>query len=312
MMIREVIPKYLTELKILNRSPLTIRSSRYSLIDLERFLKEMKVYGIEQLHRDVLTEYQHDLAFRLTSKGTLLSPQSQTNYLKATRGFTRFLYKNDYLAGDLGAGIRSPKAPKRLPRAILEHAEIKKLFTSCSLQTNLSFRDRIILEVLYDTGVRASELLNIKTNNLDLDGGYISIQSGKGDKDRVVPVCSRVCALIRDYLLVIRPAMLRGKDKGYFILNRKGKQMGTSGLWLVVKRCTERAKIKKNITTHTFRHSCATHMLSNGAPIRHIQELLGHESLESTQIYTRVTINDLKKIHAKYHPGENMDTRGRQ
>ncbi len=309
MMIKALIPKYLTELKVLNRSPLTIRSSRYSLLDLERFLKEMKVYGIEQLHRDVLTEYQQDLAFRLTAKGKLLSPQSQTNYLKATRGFTRFIYENDYLARDPGIEIRSPKTPKRLPRAILDQSEIKRMFSSCNMQTNLSFRDRIILEVLYDTGVRASELLNIKTSALDLDGGYISIQSGKGDKDRVVPVSSRVCSLIRDYLLVIRPAMLRGKDEGCFILNRTGKQMGVSGLWLVIKRCSQQAKIKKNITTHTFRHTCASHMLTNGAPIRHIQELLGHESLESTQIYTRVTINDLKAVHAKYHPGESLPAR---
>jgi site-specific recombinase XerD len=129
---------------------------------------------------------------------------------------------------------------------------------------------------------------------------------GKGTKDRVVPLSSRVCKLIDAYLLMIRPAMLQGKDKGYLVLNRWGTKMTPTAVWAIVKRCTELSGIKKNVTTHTFRHSCATHMLKNGASLRHIQELLGHESLESTQIYTKVTINDLKEIHAKYHPGESL------
>jgi integrase/recombinase XerD len=146
----------------------------------------------------------------------------------------------------------------------------------------------------------------IKTRDLDLVNGYLTIRSGKGAKDRVVPISSRVCKLINTYLLMIRPVMIQGKDKGYLVLNRWGTKMTPNAVWAIVKKCTELSGIKKNVTTHTFRHSCATHMLKNGAPIRHIQELLGHESLESTQIYTKVTINDLKEIHAKYHPGENL------
>ncbi len=105
---------------------------------------------------------------------------------------------------------------------------------------------------------------------------------------------------------MIRPVMLKGKDTGYLVLNRWGMKMTPTAVWAIVKKCTHLSGIKKNVTTHTFRHSCATHMLKNGAPIRHIQELLGHESLESTQIYTKITINDLKEIHAKYHPSESL------
>ena len=105
---------------------------------------------------------------------------------------------------------------------------------------------------------------------------------------------------------MIRPAMIQGKDKGYLVLNRWGTKMTPTAVWAIVKKAAKEGKIRKNVTTHTFRHSCATHMLKNGAPIRHIQEMLGHESLESTQIYTKVTINDLKEIHAKYHPGESL------
>lgn len=119
-----------------------------------------------------------------------------------------------------------------------------------------------------------------------------------------MPLSSRVCRLVETYILMVRPAMLYGKDTGHLILNRWGRQMDPNGVWAAVKRCVELAGIRKNVSTHTFRHTCATHMLKNGAPVRHLQEMLGHESLESTQIYTRVTINDLKQIHAKYHPSE--------
>lgn len=309
MKIPDTILQYLQELKILNRSPLTIKNMKYNLRSLSRFLEEEKIYHIEQLNRDVLEEYQQDVAFRLTAKGKLLSVRSQEKLLSAMKGYTRFLCEHDYLVTDPGARIKLPRQARRLPRIILDKNEIKKLFMSTSIQSNQGFRDRISLELLYDTGIRCAELTNIKSSDLDLKNGYLHVRCGKGGKDRVVPLSSRVCGLIRDYLLIIRPAFIQGKDDGYLILNRWGNRMGNMGIYLTVKRCVKEAGIKKNITTHTFRHTCATHMLGNGAPIRHIQELLGHESLESTQIYTKVTINDLKKIHAKYHPGESVVSR---
>ena len=138
-----------------------------------------------------------------------------------------------------------------------------------------------------------------------LDSGYIRV-IGKGNKERVVPMSRRVCDLVLNYIRFIRPALLKEPDHGYLMVNDKGGPMRTHTVWRIVKACARQAHLKKNVTTHTFRHTCATHMLKNGAPIRHLQEMLGHESLESTQIYTRVTINDLKEIHAKYHPGAQM------
>jgi integrase/recombinase XerD len=120
----------------------------------------------------------------------------------------------------------------------------------------------------------------------------------------VVPVSDPVCQLVQTYITGIRPSFVRNEDPGHLILNRWGKPMDPNGIWAVVKRCAHLAGIKKNVTPHTFRHTCATHMLKNGAPVRHIQEMLGHESLESTQLYTRVTINDLKAVHRRYHPRE--------
>ena len=167
----------------------------------------------------------------------------------------------------------------------------------------------MILEILYDTGIRRSEVAAIRSTDLDLDTGYVRI-NGKGDKDRVVPVSSRVCQLIKNYLLFVRPAFVKGADSGYLILNRSGNPMAANGIYIIVKTCARLAGIKKKVTTHGLRHTCATHMLKNGAPVRHIQEMLGHESLESTQIYTHVTINDLKEVHARFHPSQTLSKKG--
>jgi len=305
MKVKDGVPRYLQELKVLNRSPYTIRTTKYNLLDLARFLEEEQVHDIEQLTAGIMEEYQQDLAFRLTASGKLLALRSQERRLCCAKGFTRFLHEKDYLVSDPGAGVQLPRQPKPLPRAILTDSDIKRMLAVADMRTNSGYRNRIILELLYDTGIRRLELARIKIHDLDLQSGYIHIQ-GKGSKERVVPVCKRVCDLVHNYIVAVRPELLQGKDHGYLILNRWGGKMDPNGIWAVVKRCAHLARIRKNVSTHTIRHTCATHMLQNGAPIRHIQELLGHESLESTQIYTRVTINDLKQVHAKYHPSERM------
>lgn len=308
MKIEELVPVYLRYLQALNRSPYTLRNTRFLLKAFIRFLHRTDVERIEDLTHQVLLEYQQELAFSLTAKGTLLSLRSQQKHLCTVKGFTGYLKNNDYLVDDPGERLQLPKQPKRLPRVILKDDEIKKLFKACDLQSNRGYRNRVVLEVLYDTAIRRLELSNLHLADLDLNAGYLHVKSGKGDKDRVVPLSQRVCERIKTYSLGVRGEFVQGKDPGYLILNRYGKKMGPDGIWQIVKRCAHLAGIKKNVSTHTFRHTCATHMLKNGAPVRHLQEMLGHESLESTQIYTRVTINDLKQIHAKYHPSEKASS----
>jgi integrase/recombinase XerD len=306
MTIADLILLYLRHLATLGRARLTIRAAKYGLRDFARFLTEMKVLSLGELSAEILSEYQQDLAFRLTDRGVPLALRSQGQLLAVAKNFTRFLKEEDYLLSDPGERIRLPKKPRRLPKVILTIDEMRQLLNGPDLRTNTGFRNRIVLEILYDTGIRRAEMAAIATADLDLDGGYIHIRSGKGDKDRVVPLSARVAGLIRSYLLSVRPAFVRDKDTGFLILNRWGDRMDANGIWAVVKRSASQAGIRKNISTHTCRHTCATHMMRAGAPVRHVQELLGHESLESTQIYTHVTINDLKEIHAKCHPGESM------
>ncbi len=306
MILSELTLGYLKHLKIIGRSPYTIKNARYELQKFITFMEQETPSTLDNLTRDILYEYQQELAFKISSKGKLLSLRTQGQRLGVIKAFTRYLKENDYMILDPGDAIKLPKKPRRLPKVILNTMELKKIMEAADIRTNQGCRNRVILEILYDTAIRRSELAGIKINNLDLHSGFIHVR-GKGDKDRVVPMSERVCRLIENYIVMVRPTYLQKKDPGYLILNRWGQRMDPNAVWAVVKRCTYLAGIKKNVSTHTFRHTCATHMLKNGAPVRHIQEMLGHESLESTQIYTRVTINDLKQIHAKYHPGEQKD-----
>jgi integrase/recombinase XerD len=306
MTIKELIPIYLSYLKTIGRSVFTIRAAKYGLRAFAGFMEAEKILHIEELTFETMSAYQEELAFRISARGGLLAIRAQEKLLSLAKGFTKYAHEQDYLITDPGAKIKLPKQPKTLPKVIMTLPEIKKLLDAADQHTNNGYRNRIVLEILYDTAIRRLEVCNIKISDLDLESGYIHIRGGKGNKDRVVPLSKRVCGLIRNYILAVRPAFLKNKDDGYLILNRYGQKMDPMAVWQIVKRCVQLANIKRNISPHTFRHTCATHMLKNGAPVRHIQEMLGHESLESTQIYTRVTINDLKEIHAKYHPSETM------
>ena len=309
MKIANAMKQYLRHLKILGRSPYTIKSARYGLKSLAVFLEDEKIETVEDIRRDVLEDYQEELAWRLTAKGSPLSVYAREKLIDTARGFTRFLKQKEYLLSDPGNCLQSPKRGRRLPRSILSHTEVRKLLGAPDPRTNQGQRDRLVLEILYDTGIRRSETANIRLPDIDLDIGYILIH-GKGNKDRVVPVSARVCRLIRTYILFVRPSFVKNDDNGHLILNRSGKPMAANGIYIVVKTCARLAGIKKRVTTHGLRHTCATHMLRNGAPVRHIQEMLGHESLETTQLYTHVTINDLKEVHSRFHPSQTIKTDG--
>lgn len=305
MTIKEAINLYLKHLAAVGRAFHTIKGTRSALAGFTAFLDAEKVTAIEDLTQDVITDYQEELSFSLTAKGRPLSLRTQGLLLSRVKGFTRYLKDHDYLLGDPGASLVLPRKPKRLPRVILSPQEVKKLIKAPDSRTCQGFRNRIILELLYDTAIRRAEVSSIRLSDLDLDSGFILIH-GKGDKERVVPLSNRVSDLVRSYILMVRPSYVKGDDPGYLILNRFGDQMDANGVWGVVKRCLHLSGLRRNVATHTFRHTCATHMLRNGAPIRHLQEMLGHESLESTQIYTHVTINDLKEIHGRYHPSAKL------
>ncbi len=300
-----LITEYVRHVESIGQSWYTVRNAKAALKRFARFLRSVDISKIEDVNCEILESYQQELCYDTGNRGRRLSIRSQAQLLGVLRGFTRFLKKRHYFVTDPGNAIRLPRKPRQLPRVILTNAEVRRIILSPDIGTTKGYRDRVVLELLYDTAIRRSELSAIQIKHMDLEGGYIHIH-GKGDRQRVVPVSKRVCDLITNYIQMVRPQCVTVKDSGHLILNRFGDQMGPNGIWAIVKRHAKKAGIRKNVSTHTFRHTCATHMMKNGAPVRHIQELLGHESLESTQIYTRVTINDLKKVHKKFHLGDRL------
>lgn len=303
--VTSLIPGYLKQIQARGFSAHSVMNAKGVLRNFVTFLHLEGVTGVEQLTLDVLEEYQQEIAFSFIGIGKPLAVRTQVKRLSTIKGFTRFLKEHDYLVRDPGELLKLPKTPHTLPRTILGEVDVRHLIAAADSRTSQGYRNRVILELLYDTGIRRAELAGIRLVDFDLDGGFLLVK-GKGNKERVVPVSSRVCRLVRHYLLTVRPLFFKGNDSGYLFLNRWGDKMQAQAIWEVVRRCHLLSHIKTKVTTHTLRHTCATHMLKNGAPIRHIQEMLGHESLETTQIYTHVTISELKEIHAKFHPSGKL------
>jgi integrase/recombinase XerD len=197
-----------------------------------------------------------------------------------------------------------------LPRHILTVAEVEQVINACDVAdaSGLGVRDRAMLETLYSTGMRRAELVGLRVDDVDIERGTVLIRQGKGKKDRVVPIGDRACRWIEKYLYSVRPEYLEAEDTGDLFLARHGEAMQGKQLSVIVKKAIEVAALDRfrdthpNAACHLFRHACATHMLENGADIRFIQALLGHSDLSTTEVYTRVSILQLKAVHEKTHP----------
>lgn len=307
MRLADAVRQYLNALLADGHSRHTVRNAKSALKELGGFLQSVGVERIEQLDHDVLLRFREELSWRLTPKGAPLSPRSQAERLGHLRAFCRWMVAQDWLVADPSRRIPRPKKPQQIPKSILEPAEIRQILEQPDLATDAGYRDRVLLEVLYATGIRREEVARIKIEDVDTEAGYLIIREGKGRKDRVVPIGETTAKLIDTYVAGVRSDWIGADRDPHLFLNRFGRGMDPNAVWHVVKKHARSAKLRKNVSTHTLRHSCATHMLRNGAPIRHIQELLGHAQLSTTQVYTRVTINELKAVHARYHPSERTD-----
>jgi integrase/recombinase XerD len=304
MLLTEATRKYLNALLAEGKSLSAMHNAKSAFRHLLRYLVSMGVEHIEQLTHDVLMAFREELAWHTTAKGTPLMPRVQSAKLGHVQALCRWLVREEYLLADPSRRIPHPKKPRPLPRAMLEMEDLAKLFKQPNLNTLRGYRNRVILEILYSTAIRRAEVANLKLYDIETSMGYLTVRHGKGGKDRVVPIGKEACRLVETYLTGIRPEWINANKTDYLFLNRWGDRMDPNSVWAVVRKYAKLAGLKKPVSTHLLRHACATHMLRAGAPVRHLQEMLGHKSLETTQIYTRVTINDLKAVHAKFHPRE--------
>jgi len=235
---------------------------------------------------------------RLKESG--LSPRSRARALSAVRMFHRFLMVENYSDSNPTSVIESPRVPGKLPD-VLSKIEVDRLLMSPSGSSKLDLRDRAMLEVLYATGLRVSELVSLKVSDINLVAGYL-MTSGKGEKERLVPVGDSAKAALADYLVSLKNSPEERKGNRFLFLTRLGDRMSRQSFWNIIKKRALQAGIMKSISPHTLRHSFATHLLENGADLRSVQMMLGHADLSTTQIYTHISGDRLKRLHKELHP----------
>ena len=230
-----------------------------------------------------------------------LAPTSVGRHLASLSTFFRYLIFDGRLTENTAKLLNAPAVWDRLP-TVLGPSAVDRLLTAPPAGTRVGRRDRAALETLYATGCRASEVANLRPSDLDLTSGAARCV-GKGDKERIVPIGGRACEALRAYLKDDRPALVaRRPETETVFVSRYGRPLSRVGLWKIVKTHAKAAGLTATISPHTLRHSFATHLLAGGADLRAVQEMLGHASIATTQIYTRVELSRLRAVHARFHP----------
>lgn len=264
---------------------------------LNRFLNYLRGKGTEEVREISKFDIREFLLF-LKRKG--LSSKTLARNLVSIRVFLRFLTEESILSANPAEEIESPKTAKTLPE-ILSLEEVETLLEQPDPQIPQGMRDRAMLEMLYATGMRVSELTRLQVNHVHLEAGYVLVY-GKGSKERIVPIGNEAIKWAQRYMGETRERLLKKRESPFLFVNRSGKPMSRQYFWKSIKAYGRRAGIRKRITPHLLRHSFASHLLERGADLRSVQLMLGHADISTTQIYTHVTGERLKKIHQRYHP----------
>lgn len=309
--------RYVEQLRLRNYSPRTFITMETYFHRFREFLAEAGVTDLQAVTARTLEDFQRWLYHQPTHRQTPRTMRSQNRVLSTVKGWFDFLHRDGVLSHNPAKGLKSAKEPDALPKDVLTPAEARRIVEKPDLGTLLGYRDRTILEVLYATGIRKAELLNLRVEDANLEEELLRINQGKGGKDRVVPLSRVACRHLENYLKAVRPELVGHRRRfpkyvgrlapelfGRLFLSIKGGPLGHHGIGRLVAKYAKLAKVKQRVTPHLWRHTCATHLLQNNANLRHVQEILGHRSLATTEKYLRLTITDLKAAHRKFHPRE--------
>lgn len=266
--------------------------------DLNRFILAVgknEIKYVEQVTAEDLSVYLANLS------SAKLSATSMARHFAAIKGFFKFAVKENIIPSDPTVAISTPKLPSRLPKA-LQVLEIDSLIAAVATPDLVGYRNLAILEFMYGTGCRISELTDLDIDDLDLVEHVVRLR-GKGDKQRLVPLGEYAISALNKYLVSARPSFVSGKavDTAAVFRNQRGGRLTRQGVWAILREAAAAAEIP-DVTPHSLRHSFATHLLEGGADIRVVQELLGHSSVATTQIYTKVSIDGLRSVYAHSHP----------
>lgn len=299
---------FLDHIKVQGYSEHTVRSYRNSLNRFFCWLKSVRSYrSLSSIGRRDLMEFCQALSTWTSRYGRPLSATTKNSYLHALRAFFSHQVKMGFLLSDPSSALTNFRQQHKLPR-VPSHSDILKLISAIESTDWRGLRDRAWVEIFYGSGLRLSELQRLDLVDLSLDEELIHIRQGKGEKDRYVPITPESKKATEAYLTGVRSLLVReGEGDAALFLCARGRRMKRHqfGVWL--HKYSEIAGLRHHITPHLLRHACATHLLKNGASLRHIQELLGHQYLSTTQIYTRVEIEDLREVLKRCHPREDFD-----
>ncbi len=280
---------YLTVEKGLARN--TLESYERDLRKYVFFMRGKQPDGIKQ--EDVVSFLGH-----LAGEG--IATPSAARSLAAIRSFHKYLITDGFAQNDPAMNIETPRGWKRLPKT-LNSEDVESLLDQPDRTTSIGLRDKAMLELLYATGLRVSELVGLRLQDVNLERGYLVVV-GKGSKERAVPMGEAAMAGVQTYLDSARRGLLNNKESDSLFISSQRRQITRQMFWERIKFYTRKAGIAQNISPHTLRHSFATHLLDNGADLRAVQAMLGHSDISTTQIYTHVSRERLRKIHEKYHP----------
>ena len=301
--------RYLEWLRVRHYAEDTIKNRTVYLGMFLRWCEARALGRPEEVTKPILERYQRHLFYYRKNDGRPLSFRSQHGRLVTVRAFFKWLAKENVLLSNPASEIELPRLERRLPRAVLTISEAERVLAVPDVNDPLGLRDRTILEVLYGTGMRRKELVGLRLYDLDPERGTMLIRLGKGNKDRMVPVGERAMRWIETYLRDARPKLVMPPDDAVLFVSHMGDAMLPNRLTELVRDHVNASGVKKKGSCHLFRHTMATLMLEGGAEIRFIQEMLGHADVSTTQLYTQVSIQKLKEIHAATHPGAMLAKR---
>jgi len=299
-----MMDKFIEWMRVTNYSERTVENRLLYLAYFIEWAEERGVTRPTEVTKPVLERYQRYLYQYRKKDGGPLSFRSQHSRLVPLRAWFRWLTKNNHILYNPASELELPRLERRLPKHVLTIREAETVLAVPKLADPLGLRDRAILETLYSTGIRRMEVINLKLYDMDVERGTLMVRQGKGKKDRMVPIGARALAWIDRYLTEVRPRLIVDPNDTTLFLTHLGEGFTTNRLTQMVREYIDAADIGKRGSCHLFRHTMATLMLENGADVRFIQAMLGHAKLETTQIYTQVSIRKLKEIHEATHPAK--------
>ena len=288
-------------------SPRTVEARRWALRTFLGWAEERDLRRADQITKPILESYQRWLFQYRKADGKPIGVTTQRCRLGAIQNFFTWLCRENHLQANPAADLELPRKPnKSLPKS-LSLSEVHALLNMPNVTDLLGIRDRAILETLYSTGIRRSECARVDIDDLDRERGLLTVRKGKGGKDRVVPVGECALYWLGLYLEKTRPMLATPQSGRAMFISGYGEGLSAGFIGNWVRRMVDAANIGRTGSCHLLRHSCATHMLENGADIRYIQQLLGHARLDTTQIYTDVSIVQLREVHARTHPHARLE-----